>query len=636
MASEMGSLGISSGILTTKLLNKLQTAEESAMVAPYTNKIEANSAKQKALTDLKTKLLSFQTQVSSLGDSTAFAKRSVTASITSDSAAASLTASSGVSVQSLNVEVTQLAEKDVFQSKGLSSDTGRALDGVANLTGDKATFTLMQNGKTYSITVGKNDTYADLVDKINNATDGNIQAKLINTGEANNPYRLTLSSKETGDQNAITFIDGTIDSKGNVTTDAGATGLFNNLGWTLDKSSAATTKQGYKLDDANNEYHIKHSRNAEFTLDGIKMVRQSNTVTDIGAGLTLTLKKTGEISFDVKQDTEALAKSMEELTTAYNDLMTSLEGYTKYDTETKVAGELQGVSEVTNIRTQIVDSLFQTQSIEGTELDENGNSKKVNVMVSLQDYGLTLGETGTLTFDQGKFDEKVAKDVDFAEKFFAGVSGFEELNYTSDRSKMDQDITFATGDFKINFNGKTYDLSKNQDGTAFELKGATPEERMQKLVEHINSFKIEDLEIKMQELNTTNGTVYTLNFKSDNGSEFEISGKDTQLEKLGLKATKITPALEEGTGVFADLKTILNAMTSTTSGKEGSLTLLDQQLTADNKALTESKTSAQERINARYDTMAAKWVEYEKIINKLQQQGSQITNMINAMSQNNN
>lgn len=635
MAGELGSLGISSGVLTTELLNKLKAAEESAMVSPYTKKIETNSAKQKALTDLKTKLLSFQTQVSSLGDSTAFAKRSVTPSVTGDSAAASLTANSGVSVQNLNVNVTQIAEKDVFQSQGLKSDTDRALAGVANLTGDKATFTLMQNGKSYQITLGKNDTYADLVDKINNATDGNIQAKLINTGEANNPYRLTLSSKETGDKNAITFVDGTIDAQGAVTTDAGAEGLFKNLGWTLDKSTAATATTGYALNDPNNEFHIKHSRNAEFTLDGIKMVRQSNTVTDIGAGLTLTLKQKGEINFDVKQDTEALAKSMDELATAYNDLMTSLQSYTKYDTETQIAGELQGVSEVTSIRTQIVDSLFQTQSIEGTEIDENGNEKKVNVMVSMQDFGLTLSESGTLSFNQSTFDEKVGKDVDFAEKFFAGVSGFEELNYTTTRTKMDQDITFATGDFKINFNGQTYDLSKNQDGSAFTLTGATPEERMQNLVEHINSFRIEDLEVKMQELNTQNGKEYVLNFKSDNGSSFEISGKDTQLKLMGLEATKITPKLEEGTGVFADLKTVLTGMTSTTSGKEGSLTLLDKQLTSDNKALTASKESAQERINARYDTQAQKWMEYEKIINKLQQQGTQITNMINAMSQNN-
>ena len=632
MAGKLGSLGISSGVLTSELLNKLKTGEETAMVSPYTKKIESNTAKQKALTDLKTKLLSFQTQVSSLGDSTAFAKRSVTPSVTGDSAAASLSASSGVSVQNLNVNVTQIAQKDVFQSKGLSSDTGKVLDGF---TGDKATFTLMQDGKSYQIIIGKNDTYTDLVDKINNATDGKIQAKLINTGEANNPYRLTLSSKDTGDKNAITFVDGTINTQGVVTTDAGATKLFNNLGWTLDKKTAATATTGFKLDDPKNEYHIKHSRNAEFTLDGIKMVRQSNTVTDIGAGLTLTLKQKGEINFDVKQDTEALAKSMDELTTAYNDLMTSLQSYTKYDTDTKVAGELQGISEVTSIRTQVIDSLFQTQSIEGTEVDKNGNEKKVNVMVSLQDFGLTLSKSGTLSFDQSKFNEKVGKDVDFAEKFFAGVNGFEELNYTTNRVNINNDITFKTGDFKINFNGQTYDLSKNQDGTAFTLTGKTPEERMQNLVKHINSFRIEDLEVKMQELNTTNGKEYVLNFKSDNGSAFEISCTDTQLKLMGLEATKITPQLESGTGVFADLKSILKGMTSTKSGSEGSLTLLDKQLTSDNKSLTDSKKSTQERINARYDTQASKWAQYEKIINKLQQQGNQIANMINAMSQNN-
>lgn len=640
----LSSLGIASNVLKQDVLDQLKLSEEKAQVTPYTTKIEKNTAKQTALTELNTKLLSLRTQVSSLGDATAFQKRTVTPNVTGDSAAASLTASSGVSVQNMSVSVTQLADKDVFQSKGFSGSSNRVLDGT-NQT--QANFTLLQNGKTYTIRISQNDTYEDLATKINDTTDGKIVAKLVNTGEEGSPYRLTLSSSETGSKNAITFIDGVKDTaQGSTgyTSDAGASALLNSLGWSLNKVDAngnATTNDkidtnknvGFSLNDPNNEYYIKHAKDAKFELDGVSMTRSSNTITDIGAGLTLTLKQKGDINFDVKQDTAELASTMEKLVEAYNDLMNTLESATKYDTETKVAGDLQGVSEVTNIRSRLVNILFKSQSVEGTEVDDSGNSKSVSVMVSLQDYGLTLNDKDkTLSFDKSKFDKKITKDVDFAEKFFAGTSGFEELNVVGDakRAKFDTDIDLTGKELKIVFNEKTYDLTKDTDGKAFNnIKGNTAAERAQSLVDHINSLGIEDLKVSLQELNLGGTTGYSIKFKSDNGSNFELTGDTTILNQLGFDKTKVTPQVETGTGIFASLKETINNIT----GTNGSLTLYSSQLKTENKSLTESRKSTQERLDARYETLTAQWIAYEKIIAKLQQQGNKITQMIDAMSQ---
>ncbi|KGI55959.1 flagellar filament capping protein FliD [Campylobacter sp. MIT 97-5078] len=632
----LGSIGIASSVLTTDLLNKMKEAEEKNIIEPYTKKMEENTAKQKAITELNTKLLSFQTAVSSLGDATAFAKRTVNASVTGDNAAASLSASSGVNTQSLNVKVDQIAQKDVFQSKGIAADTDRVLQ-----TGQNATsFTIVQGKSKYTIRVDANTTYADLAEKINSATSGKVQAKLVKTGEANTPYRLTLSSKETGTDNAIKLVDGdgTLDANGNFNSTQDSANLLANIGWELDKTTA-NGKEGYAIKDPNGEYHIKKAQNAEFTLDGVKMIRQSNEVKDIGAGLTLTLKKAGEINFDIKQDTEALSKAMDELVEKYNDLMTQLETATKYDTETGEAGELQGLSVVTSIRSKIVNSLFQSQAVEGTELDKNGNSKTTTVMLSMQDFGLTLDKTGTLSFDKSTFDEKMAKDIDLAEKFFAGTSGFEKLEVTglATQAKFDTDIDFNGKEFKITFNDKTYNLSKDKDGNIFELKGNTPQERAQKLIDHINSFGIEDLKVSMQELTIGNSggqaiKGYAIKFKSDNGSDFELTGDTDVLEKMGLEKTKVTPQIEQGTGVFADLKGVLEGITSTKDRKKGSLTLYSEQLTTENKAMKESKEKSQASINARYDTMAEQWIQYDRIISKIQTQGQYITQMIDAQN----
>ena len=769
MAGQLASLGLQSNVLTNELLEKLKAAEVNARIKPYETKIETNTAKQKALTELITKLSAFQTAVSSLGDATAFSKRKVTPSVTGDSAAATLTASNGVSVQNLSVKVNQIAQKDVFQSKGLVKDTDRVLTGNQNA----GSFTIRQNGKEYKISVDANTTYEGLAERINSVTDGNVIAKIVSTGEAGTPYRFTLSSKETGADNAITFR----------TDNADGEAILSNFGWNLKKDNIAeadlttgysfsggtkagsvadlktaigqdlkftlfagtekfeitasatdtyedlinkvntqtggkvkmtaapsaaannnqifnfvagdnatsstkitlfdgvanngaytsddtTTKffqdtlgisitKSYGLDDANGEYHLKKAQNAEFTLDGVKMYRSTNSITDIGAGITLNLLKAGEINFDIKQDTEGLKTTMEELTEKYNELVNYLNEVTSYDSETKVSGDLADVSEVKKLRSSIMSMLFDSQSVEGTTIDDSGNSTKTSVFVSMLDYGLSLNDSGMLNFDSAKFEKKIAEDIDFAERFFSGTSGFEELDVTGKAQTLRSDIDFTGKDFKLVFGDNTYDLSKLADGSvAFKLESTLTKDanetdaefearkakdRAQKLLDHINSFNISGLKITMQELKVTeNGqqvTGYALKFKSDDGSDFEISGDSAFLTSLGLEATKVSPEVKKGTGVFSELKSTLQSFTRMSSSDtlKGSLTLLSERLTALNKTLGEEKEKDQTKIDNYYDAMYNKWVEYEKIISNIKSQGETISQMIQAaQSQKNN
>lgn len=622
----LSSLGLGSEVLNQETLEKLKNADISARVKPYETKIETNTTKQKALTELTTKLAAFQSAVSSLGDSTAFGKRKVTPSVTGDSAAATLTASNGVSVQNLSVKVEKIAQKDVFQSKGLAKDTGKV-----STAGE---FTIKQNGKEYTIKVGATTTYADLAEQINSATDGKVIAKIVRTGEASTPYRLTLSSKETGADNAITFKD--------------ASKILSNLGWNLN---------GDKLDDAKDEYHLKKAQDAEFTLDGVKMYRSTNEIKDIGAGLTLNLLKAGEINFDIKQDSEGLTSTMEELVEKYNELVNYLNDVTAYDSETKVSGDLADVIEVKSLRSTINKMLFTSQSVEGTTTDDKGNKTKTNVLVSVLDFGLSLNDTSKsnssqlalLKFDSAKFEKKFAEDPDFAESFFSGTSGFEEVNVVGKAQTFDG-ADFASGglefkgkDFKITFGDKSYDLTKQADGkTDFELKGANEKERAQKLLDHINSFGINGLKASMQEFTLTENGVqkkgYALKFKSDDGSDFEISGDKDFLAKFGLEAQKINPETKTGTGVFSQLKSTLQSYTrvSTVETKKGTLTLYSDRLKADAKALNDEKTKTQTRIDTYYEAMFSKWVQYDAIIANIKNQGTAITNMINAANNQNN
>ena len=777
----LSSLGLGSEVLNQETLEKLKNADISARVKPYETKIETNTTKQKALTELTTKLAAFQSAVSSLGDSTAFGKRKVTPSVTGDSAAATLTASNGVSVQNLSVKVEKIAQKDVFQSGGITKDTDRVLTAGQS----PASFTIMQNGKEYTIKVEAHTTYADLADKINSATDGKVIAKIVSTGEKGTPYRFTLSSKETGADNAISFFAGTKNPQTGVYEEnQDAEKILENLGWTLKKSSIAeadmkgfafsggtkassvinlsnglktdvkftlwagtekfeidfkktkldnstatyqdlidevkkktddkielkavksgndytfnfvagdkassstkikifdgvatgatgsqtyssdsdttnflkeTLKIGisksYSLDDAKGTAHLKKAQDAEFTLDGVKMYRSTNEIKDIGAGLTLNLLKAGEINFDIKQDSEGLTSTMEELVEKYNELVNYLNDVTAYDSKTKVSGDLADVIEIKNLRSSINKILFTSQSVEGTTTDDKGNKTKTNVLVSVLDFGLSLNDTSKsnssqlalLKFDSAKFEKKFAEDPDFAESFFSGTSGFEEVNVvgkaqTFEGTEFQNGLEFKGKDFKITFGDVSYDLTKTADGkNDFKLEGKDAQERAQKLLDHINSFGINGLKVSMQEFTLIeNGQKkgYALKFKSDDGSDFEISGDKDFLAKFGLEAQKINPETKTGKGVFSQLKSTLQSYTrvSTVDTKKGTLTLYSDKLKADAKALGDEKTKTQTRIDAYYEAMFSKWVQYDAIIASIKKQGTAITNMINAANNQN-
>ncbi|HEE9590966.1 TPA: flagellar filament capping protein FliD [Campylobacter coli] len=641
----LSSLGFGSGVLTQDTIDKLKEAEQKARIDPYTKKIEENTTKQKDLTEIKTKLLSFQTAVSSLADATVFAKRKVVGSI-SDNPPASLTVNSGVALQSMNINVTQLAQKDVYQSKGLANDSGFI---NANLTGT-TDLTFFSNGKEYTVTVDKNTTYRDLADKINEASGGEIVAKIVNTGEKGTPYRLTLTSKETGEDHAISFYAGKKDGNGKYTESNESKEIFKNLGWELDTTGGtidpAKDKKGYGIkDNATDPLHIQKAQNAEFTLDGIKMIRSSNTITDLGVGLTLTLNKTGEINFDVQQDNEAVTKTMQELVDAYNNLVTNLNAATDYNSETGTKGTLQGISEVNSIRSSILADLFDSQVVDGTTEDANGNKVNTKVMLSMQDFGLSLNDAGTLSFDSSKFEQKVKEDPDSTESFFSNITKYEDINHTGEVIKQgslnqyldssgtgNKGLDFKPGDFTIVFNNQTYDLSKNSDGTNFKLTGKTEEELLQNLANHINSKGIEGLKVKVESYDQNGVKGFKLNFSGDGSSDFSIKGNATILKELGLSDVNITSKPIEGKGIFSKLKATLQEMT----GKDGSITKYDESLTNDIKSLNTSKDSTQAMIDTRYDTMANQWLQYESILNKLNQQLSTITNMINAANNSNN
>ncbi|MCR6574926.1 flagellar filament capping protein FliD [Campylobacter insulaenigrae] len=293
----LGSLGIGSGVLTSETLNKLKEAELNSQLKLYNSQLETNTSRQKDLAELEAKLLAFQTAVNSLGDASQFNKKKVSPSVSGDSAAAGLTVGSLSDLKNMTVKVDQLAQKDVYQSNGFKDKTDSVLKALG--LGDQSkSFTITQDGKSYEIKIDKDTSFTKLAEQINAAGGGKIEAKIVNTGDKNTPYRLVVQSSETGVQNNISF--------------SGDEALLEKLGWEIDTNSvSAGGLFGFREQNNNSLDKISGTLNSSgnITLDTKLLDGTSQTPTS----LTFVLKNgSGYDRYTINIDSNTTYKSLKE------------------------------------------------------------------------------------------------------------------------------------------------------------------------------------------------------------------------------------------------------------------------------------------------------------------------------------
>ena len=137
--------GTNNSALNDELVNKLKKADEEAQIKPITSRIEKNEIRQKDLAALKTLVSNVNVSAKSLASETLYLKRQVSSTGT----AASITAASGVSIQSFDLDVKQVAQRDTYQSSKFYSSTS-----LLGLT-QNGSFDVEINGNKYSIGVTK-------------------------------------------------------------------------------------------------------------------------------------------------------------------------------------------------------------------------------------------------------------------------------------------------------------------------------------------------------------------------------------------------------------------------------------------------------------------------------------------------
>lgn len=608
--TEKSQLGVGSGnILSWDTIDKLKEADTKALVKPLETKIQDNLTKQKDLTAITTLLSTFKANVSNLTSDNTYLRRDANAT---GSGSVSVTANAGVAEQNMSLSVQQLATHDSYQSKTFDLRNGTVFD-------KDVSFGISIGGKDYVINADSSTTLEGLAEKINEATEGKVQAKILNVGGAAGAesYRLVIQSAETGSDNAMSFYaitSGTSGGASHTSTDS----TLEALGFYFDKANTTGTNTDShgntiqrltlkKPDDIKDKgdnvgSQLDVAKDAKFKYNGIDITRSSNKVEDLILGVSLTLNKVDKAgestNVNITQNTDGILEDIQAMVKSYNSLINNINEATKYDSETGLAGTFQGVREITSITTEL------NKIINGVSKDGK----------SLADFGITLTKDGILTLDSSVLNDMINTKFDEFKSFFSSETKFTNVTAFGDK-KIDwnEDIK---GTLTINGVDITIDIPKTNTGTTTWDEKAKKNALLKAIA---NASGLSDISASFDK----DGKLV---LKGSGGIDIEIKGNSDFLTKLGLKEQKLDGKTEIIGGFFKGLNDTINGLI----GTNGTLTTYEENLTNSHKSLTESKEQRQKELDTKYTTMAEKWSQYDTIIAKLESQMNTVNGMIEA------
>jgi flagellar hook-associated protein 2 len=364
------STGIGSGLNIESLVTQLMQAE-STPLTQLQAKESSYKSKLSAFGTLKSAISSFQTAVKSV---TGTSLAALTAASSDETIMkASTPAGGGATAGSYAIEVSKLATNDKLSSAGIDPTK------IFSPANSSMTITV-GSGKPVNIPLD-DFSLSGLASAINGA-DAGVTATVINDGTMNH---LVVAAKDTGSANTVK-----IAATGDVAQ--------------FDNTDPKTTTMSWQ----------QKAGDAEFTVDGMKVVKPSNTVTDAIKGVTLNLAKTNvgaAVNVTIAKDSDTIKKNVQGLIDAYNKIASTVNNLTSYNTSTKTGAVLNGDSSARGILTQLRSEL-------GKATSDAGDLK------NLSDIGIVFQRDGTLMLEKpDKLQKAIDTNFDNLSKLFSSTSG---------------------------------------------------------------------------------------------------------------------------------------------------------------------------------------------------------------------
>lgn len=443
----ISSLGSGAGIDAESIITQLMAIERQPITATETT-----------ISTLNTTLSTWgkiQSTFSALEDaSNALKKASLwQSSLATSSNENAVTASPGgdTSPGNYSISVSKLAKSQFISMPAVASKTEPV--GTGSITIELGTFSdnpAAPPAKTFlnkpassaiNIEIGAEDnTLEGIRDKINAASAG-VTASIVNDASGS---RLVLKGA-TGVSNAfkVSVTEG---------TSPGLSALA------YDPSS-----------DINNDHLNQAASNTEATINNIAVTSESNTLSDVVDGLTLTLKSVTEepVSVSIATDTAAIQSAIDTFAKAYNSAVSTIRVQTLYDAESKTSGPLQGDSTALGL-------LRQLRSLAGSSTTAGSPFER------LSNIGLTMKVDGTFSTDSTKLSAAL-KNKQALQNFFSATSeansGAEGIavrfaNLSKQVTGSDGTISTRTDSIKSNIKRKEANID------SLELRATNVEKRL--------------------------------------------------------------------------------------------------------------------------------------------------------------
>ena len=150
---------------------------------------------------------------------------------------------------------------------------------------------------------------------------------------------------------------------------------------------------------------------ASLTVDGIPITSATNTVTGAISGVTLFLngQATGtEVGVSVGPDVSQASQAINSFVSAYNSLVSQVNGQFAYDSTNQTSGPLASDSTV---------RMFQSELLAAPSYSGGGS-----VIATLGNLGITMNDDGTLTVDSSTLSSAIQNNPGAVQAFFQGAS----------------------------------------------------------------------------------------------------------------------------------------------------------------------------------------------------------------------
>lgn len=370
--------GLASGIDTNAIVKQLLQAA-SGPIQNMQKKISDHGYRRTQLQVLNNLLSLYKGQLEEVDTAAEFPEFTA---ISGDTDNLSVAVTEGANPGVYSISVDQKAQSGQEQSGNFASASELLNDGTLTVTiGTTVTEV------TIDAATGTN-TLEDLASYLTNSVSG-VNAYVLDTGSATNPYKMIVTGSDTGVDNALS----------------------------LSSSQAGSAGEDVTFSTA------RSAQDAQVTIDGNVVTRASNSFDDAVPGLSLSLLGINTTAFDitVSRDAAAMTTKVTSLVSAHNKLVTFFKKHSGANADPVLAGD-QTLRSIQRHLQSAVSAGYSTSNIAG-----------------LNSIGLGSNQQGELEFDSSDFNSKLGTNWDDVLEMLTGSAGLFGVLQTQIDADIDPD-----------------------------------------------------------------------------------------------------------------------------------------------------------------------------------------------------